>query len=437
MSNSFRILVVDDDPRHRALFVEVLATMNLNVLEAADGDEALEKITLSPPDMVVSDVQMPGTDGITLLRETRAKGIVTPFLLVTAFPAVRDAVEALKLGAVDYLEKPVDLDELSVAVRDVLQITTPSPSAAIPDELMRGVVAEDPSTIRMFEQCHMVAQSDTTVLITGESGTGKEVMANFIHASSSRADERFMAINCAAIPANLIAAELFGHVRGAFTGADGERNGKFREADGGTVFLDEIGDMPLDVQPALLRVLETGTLSPVGSDDEFSVNVRVVAATNKDLTEAVKDKSFREDLYYRLNVIAFDIPPLRDRTADVIPLAKHFLRQYHDRKRLSSATEQILKGYQWPGNVRELANAIQRGAVLSPTEVILPEHLPPALLRQADGSSNDGTGSMVQAEREAILAALEATGGNRTKAAERLGISRRSLVYKLKRYDIS
>ena len=436
MPQRFTIIVVDDDERHCQLFAEVLSAAGFNTIPAYDGAEALAVLNSTGADMIVSDVQMPEIDGITLLRKVREQGESLPFILVTAYPAVRDAVSALKLGAVDYLEKPVDLEELRQAVFDTLNI----PHAEHPDlpqEALDGIIVKSPQMVSLYSQALMVANSESTVLITGESGTGKEVLAGFIHKNSPRAGAPYIALNCAAMPKELIAAELFGHTKGAFTGATATRKGKFREADGGTLFLDEIGDMPLELQPALLRVLENGRLTPVGSDKEIEVDVRIIAATNKNLESQVAEKTFREDLFYRLNVIAFELPNLSEREEEIVPLMKFYLKKSGSRKRLSPLTEQLLRSYSWPGNVRELSNIAQRCAILAPTDVILPEHLPPQFQKQANRSDREKCVSMEEIERQAIVDALAHTEGNRTKAAEMLKISRRSLLYKLKRYDIS
>jgi two-component system response regulator HydG len=278
-------------------------------------------------------------------------------------------------------------------------------------------------------------------LITGESGTGKEVLANFIHEASDRSGKPFVALNCAAIPANILASELFGHRKGAFTGATSDRKGIFRESDGGTLFLDEIGDMPLELQPSILRAIEKGLVSPVGSDSEVAVDFRLIAATNANLEDSARSGEFREDLYYRLNVISFHIPPLRERRCEIIPLARCFLSRKKRRdSRFSQAATELMTRYDWPGNARELANAVERASIISNTDIILPEHLPPAIANFAGGENITGdvgeVKTMDQAEREAIETALRKCDGNRTKTAGTLGISRRALIYKIKRYGL-
>ncbi len=435
-----RVLVVDDEASSRDLYAHVLREAGYDVACAASAEEALEALCSRPPDMVVSDVRMPGASGIELLREARRSLAELPFLLVTAYSNVRDAVTSLKLGAVDYLEKPVDLDELLAAVSDALGPGAGPGPADVPPESLGGIVAESPAMKALLRDAYRVAASDATVLLTGESGTGKDVLAGFIHRNSPRRSARFVAINCAAIPAAVLTSELFGHEKGAFTGADAPRAGHFREARGGTIFLDEIGEMQPGVQATLLRVIETKTVTPLGSSREEPVDFRLIAATNADLAEAVAGGRFREDLYYRLNVIHLELPPLRERPEDIEPLCRRFLRESGPGKRLSPAAARLLRTYRWPGNVRELRNAIERSSLLTNSEVILPEHLPPAI-RQAAQEGGEPAGpapvrTLRESERDAIERALRETGGNRTRAARLLGMSRRALIYKIKRFGL-
>ena len=440
-----QILVIDDEARYRQLYAETLRKAGFDVETAASAEEAWDAIGERQPDMVVCDIRMPGVDGISFLQDVVGRFPTLPCLLITAYADIRDAVKALKLGATDYLEKPIDLDELVAAARDALNVSgTTTEAEPIPAELKAGIVAESPIMRSLLRDAFQVAASDATVLITGESGSGKGVLAEFIHRCSSRPNAPLVALNCGALPVNVLASELFGHERGAFTGAIAPRKGIFREADGGSLFLDEIGDMPLELQPSLLRAIEFGRVSPLGSDKELAVDVRLLAATHRDLSEAVESGSFREDLYYRINVIALDIPPLRERPDDILPLARHFLSRRPTPKRLSAAAARVLESYGWPGNTRELANAMERAAILSNTDIILPENLPPAVVKGAENGETrmaspgqSQVQTMVEVEKEAIKAALEKTGGNRTKAAQLLGISRRALVYKLKRMGIN
>ncbi|MCP4716403.1 MAG: sigma-54-dependent Fis family transcriptional regulator [Deltaproteobacteria bacterium] len=434
------ILIVDDEKKYRQLYAETLSESGYQVKAAACADDALRLMQEQLPGMIVSDVRMPGADGLQLLKEVRQQYGEIPFLLVTAFSNVRDAVNALKLGAVDYLEKPIDLDELLAAVDEVFGRQSNSTAREIPADILADIVAEAPSMKSLVSDAYRVAASDATVLLSGESGTGKDVFAKFIFRASKRCQAPFVAVNCAAIPSGLLAAEIFGHQKGAFTGADTSRKGYFRAADGGTVFLDEIGDMPLDLQASMLRVLESGCVTPLGSSKEEPVDFRLIAATNTNLQEAVRTGKFRDDLFYRLNVISFEIPPLRQRPEDINPLIRFFLRQMEGNRRLSPAAARLLNSYAWPGNIRELHNAIERSALLSGSEIILPEHLPPAIHKtgtvSAETSIDSQITSLKQSELATIKKALEQTNNNRTKAAQLLGISRRSLIYKIKQYTL-
>ena len=444
---STTVLIVDDEARYRDLYARVLRDAGFDVLEAEDVAAALKAIGKDAPAMVVSDVRMPGASGLDLLRRARADHPGLPFLLVTAYADVREAVDALKLGAVDYLAKPVDLDELLAAVRDALGVHGDG-DADVPASALEGIVAESPAMRAVLRDAWRVAGSDATVLLTGESGSGKEVVAQFIHRHSGRRDKPLVTVNCAAVAPTLLASELFGHEKGAFTGAVAKRKGFFREAHEGTLFLDEIGDMPLELQASLLRATETGRIMPVGSDREVAVDCRLIAATNRNLEEDVAQGRFRQDLFYRLNVITIDIPPLRERPEDIASLARFFLnRGADDARRLSRAALQALQSHPWPGNVRELANAMAHVRLLSQTDVILPEHLPPAVRKSAAKAVPDTptaaqvkrpeeTKTLEQQEFEAVAAALKQTGGNRTHAAQLLGITRRGLIYKLKRLGL-
>jgi DNA-binding NtrC family response regulator len=433
-----RVLVVDDEPRFRDLYASALRAIGLIVIEAEDVDDALAVCDKQAIDMIVSDVRMPGRDGLQLLQALRARQLQLPVLLVTAHADIRGAVDSMKLGAVDYLEKPVDLDELVAAVSDslALEAEVEGPVLTLPAAAMAGIVAEDPKTRLVFAEALRVASTDATVLIGGESGSGKEVLTRFIHEQGSRRGGPLVAVNCAAIPHELLASEFFGHRRGAFTGADQDRIGRFQQADGGTLFLDEIGEMPWELQTLLLRAIETRRITPVGGQGEQAVDVRLIAASHVDLATAVRAGRFREDLFYRLNVFSLNLPPLRERPADIIALARHFLGAG---KRLSPAAETRLRQHGWPGNVRELANAMERARIMAGSDIVLPEHLPPALSQASPPLPSAAlvVGSIADAEKIAISRALEETAGNRTRAAEILGISRRALIYKLKTYNLS
>jgi len=431
------VLVVDDEPRFIALYAEVLAPLGLNITQAETAEAALRSIEASPPELVVSDVRLPGESGIDLLVRCRERQLALPFLLVTAYADVRQAVSALKLGAVDYLAKPVDMDELKAVVQDVLGWASATPSQQPPQELLGSLVAESPSMHALLREAWLVAKGEVNVLLLGESGVGKEELARFIHRAGTRPDGPFVAVNCAALPPNLLASELFGHERGAFTGASKARRGRFREAHGGVLLLDEVGDMPASLQPSLLRAIEQRRVRPVGAEGEVAVDFRLIAATNQPLEEQVESGSFRSDLFYRLNVVSLHVPPLRDRVDDVLPLARAFLNAAGAPKRIAHTTGKLLQNYAWPGNIRELRNAMERAHLLSRSDVILPESLPLAVRQSASlDSPQRSFPTLEQTEIDSVKAALERTGGNRTRAAELLGITRRGLLKKLKRLGL-
>jgi len=430
------ILVVDDDAAQRRLLGDFVRSLGFCTEEAVSAEEALGQIRRAMPDMVLLDVRLPGISGIEALGEIRKIAGDLLVLLITAHGDLRQAVEAMKSGADDYLLKPLDLDELEAAVVDALGTgENRSPKARTTPELPREFVCESTAMRRVVETTAVVAPSNAPVLILGPSGVGKEVIAQLIHRWSPRAEGPLVAANCAGLPESLIVSELFGHVKGAFTGADVSRQGFFRAAGGGTLFLDEIGELPLHLQPKLLRALESGQITPVGSDTPIQVDTRLVAATNRDLTEAVRAGQFRDDLYYRINVVELAVPPLCERSEDVLPLARQFSNEFAGGPvRLSPQATQCLLAYRWPGNVRELCNAIQRACLLCRGDVILPEHLPPkiAALASSPSETTPLVGRLSRVERATILATLEECGGNRTQAAKKLGISRRALIYKLR-----
>jgi DNA-binding NtrC family response regulator len=431
------ILVVDDEASQRQLLDSFIRTLGCQVEEAESGEQALERIRQSPPALVLLDVRLPGISGLETLAEIRKFADQLPVLLITAFADLRQAVAAMKGGADDYLAKPVDLDELRVVIEDLLGFSGLAESRDRPKypALPPGMVFESLASRRMLETVAVVAPSNVPVLITGESGTGKELIAELIHRWSPRASGPLIAANCASLPEMLIESELFGHTKGAFTGASETRQGFFRAAHGGTLFLDEIGEMPVALQPKLLRALESGQVSPVGSDRTVEVDVRLIAATNRNLETEVAEGRFRDDLYYRINVVEVAQLPLRQRREDIPPLARRFASEFAGGPvRLSPQAMNCLLAAPWPGNVRELRNAIQRACLLCRGDIILPEHLPPkiAQLAPAAGTADsEPLGRLSQVERATILATLEECGGNRTHAAKKLGISRRALIYKL------
>ncbi len=429
------ILIVDDDPAQRQLLSDFLGRRGFLTQQAASAEEALNSIRESLPALVLLDVRLPGQSGLEMLTEARKFAPNLPIVLITAYGELRQAVVAMKAGATDYLTKPLDLDELLAVVSESV------PGGALPEAhkfslppLPEGFVCQSLALRRVLETAAAVAPAEVPVLITGESGSGKEWLARIIHLWSRRSGGPFLAISCAAVPETLLESELFGHIKGAFTGAVQTRPGLFRSAAGGTLLLDEIGEMPLHLQAKILRVIETGEILPVGADKPERVNVRLVAATNRNLEEMVTTGKFRADLFYRLNVIELRVPPLRERMEEILPLARHFATQLtHHPVRFSPEAEECLLTYSWPGNVRELRNAVHRGCLLSRGNVILPEHLPPAVTRTLPtGDHTPATGRLSQLEQAAILAALNECGGNRTRAAQKLGISRRALIYKLR-----
>jgi DNA-binding NtrC family response regulator len=441
------LAVVDDDPRQRELVRGALERAGYAVLEGTDGLEGVALAENHPLDGMILDVRMPGMSGLEALGRIKAARPEIVVLLLTAYIDLRDAIAAIKTGAHDYLEKPIDLDELVVAVDEALGVGREQLPSATGDELeLPGwLIAESAAMRGVLREAAQVAPTDASVLILGESGTGKEVLTRFIHERSARAGGPLVAVNCAALPENLIESELFGHERGAFTGAVGARAGRFEEAHGGTLLLDEIGEMPLALQPKLLRVLEERRIRRVGGNREIGVDVRVVAATNRPLEEDAHAGRFREDLLYRLNVITLRLPPLRERRDDIAALAERFLAdQGMAGKRFSPAAMRRLLDHRWPGNVRELRNAVVRAGIVAGGALILPEDLPesvrtatPSIAADAEGSGGGVlVGDMEAIQKQAILEALEKTGGNKSHAAKLLGISRRNLIYKLRSWGM-
>jgi two-component system response regulator HydG len=441
---SLTVAVVDDDATQRALLRQALEDSGYVVCEGADGAEAVELARSRLLDAMILDVRMPNMDGLEALEAIKSERTEIVVILLTAYMDLRDAVAAIKTGAHDYLEKPIDLDELVVAVDEALGVgrsTLPSSQAAALD-LPENIVAESPAMRATFGEALRVAPTEATALILGPSGSGKEILARYIHEHSARRGKPFVAVNCAALPENLIESELFGHERGAFTGAVSLKKGRFEEASGGVLLLDEIGEMPLALQPKLLRVLEEKTVRRVGGTRDISVDARVIAATNRPLEDDAREGRFREDLLYRLNVFPLRIAPLCERGEDVLPLADLFLSEQGMRaKRFSPAAQRLLVDHPWPGNVRELRNAVIRSAIISHGSVILPEDLPDPIRKGTPPGRRPApagvlVGDMEEIQKQAILEALERTDGNKTRAAELLGISRRNLIYKLRSYGM-
>jgi DNA-binding NtrC family response regulator len=429
------LLIVDDDAGQRSLIESFLKGQNFETVTVDSGEKALQALGSGHFDMMISDVRMPGISGLETLRRAREKHAVLPVLLVTGYADVREAVGAMRDGAVNYLSKPIDLDELLASVQRATGIAQQKKEIELADDkkLSDQIIAESALMKALFRDAALISNSDSRVLITGESGAGKEVLADQIHAWSARASGPIVKVNCAAIPETLLESELFGHEKGAFTGASQLRIGRFEQANNGTIFLDEIAEMSPQLQAKLLRVTQDGRFQRVGSNHEISANVRILAATNRDLEEEVEKGRFREDLFYRLNVVELHIPPLRDRREDILPLANRFISEFSKgRARLSSGVTEILEQYSWPGNIRELRNAMERAALLARAELILPEHLPariasePPQPREAE--------NLGDIERQSIFQALGKHNFNRSETAKALGISRRALIYKLQRY---
>jgi two-component system, NtrC family, response regulator AtoC len=474
--NARYILIADDEPHMRRLLEIMLQKMGHTVFAASDGQEALELARKNPVDLVITDLRMPRMDGITLLSRLREEGQDVPVIVITAHGTVESAVDAMKRGASDYLLRPFDLDALELAIERVLgSAEMTRHNAFLREELNRGwegfVGASGPMQA-VYQQIRQVAPSRATVMITGETGTGKELAARAIHAASTRSDKLFVPINCAAIPAEMLESELFGHEKGAFTGAIKERIGKFELADGGTLFLDEITEMPMALQAKLLRVLQEGALERLGSNRTIRLDLRMIAASNRDPREAIRDGRLREDLFYRLNVFGLALPPLRERKEDIPGLVAHFAAKHgrtgsaplrerkedipglvahfaakHGRTGSAPLAEpglyEHLTGYAWPGNVRELENMVERALVLAGDGVLSKAHFSLEVL-PAPSASDPGAGAGVPSglmnevvealERRMIDDALARSEGNKTRAAALLGISERTLWYKLKKF---
>jgi DNA-binding NtrC family response regulator len=438
-AQALRILIVDDDPGQRSLLDSFLRGQGFQTVVVASGDQALAALRAESFQMMISDVRMPGLSGLETLRRARQEQAVLPVLLVTAYADIREAVDAMRDGAVNYLPKPIDLDELLAIVQQVTGVTRPNRIKFNADrQLPNHIVAKSPLMQAVLQDASLIAPSESRVLITGESGVGKEVLADVIHTWSGRAGGALVKVNCAAIPETLLESELFGHEKGAFTGAAVQRIGRFEEANEGTIFLDEIGDMSPPLQAKLLRVTQDGRFTRVGSNKELQTNARILAATNRVLEDQVKAGLFREDLFWRLNVVELNIPPLRERREDILPLAAAFVAEFsRGRARFSPAVAAGLERYSWPGNVRELRNAMERAVLLCRGELVLPEHLPSRVRAAADTGDSPEPGDaehLGEIERQAIIQALRKHGFNRTETAKALGISRRALLYKLQRF---
>ena len=450
------ILLVEDKDSLRRVLRLTLENAGYTVAEAADARAALNEIATSRHRLVLTDLRMPNGSGLDVLRSARAADADVPVIVMTAFGSIDEAVQAMKDGAHDFLQKPVDSNHLLLLVERALeQARLRTENILLREEWSRRygfprILGESETLKRAVGETQRVAQTETTVLLLGESGTGKELFARAVHHLSARRDQPFVAINCAAIPETLIENELFGHERGAFTGASDRRQGKFELASGGTVFLDEIGELPIGVQGKLLRAIEEKVVDRIGGRAPVAVDVRVVAATNKDLKAAVENGEFRGDLFFRLAVFPIEVPPLRDRGDDVVLLAQHFTseigRELRGREaQLSPEAIEAIKQHHWPGNVRELENAIERACILSDTLVLQPKDLGLEPSREAESVEQlDLSGTLSEVahralrtvERKKILRALEANDGNKSKTAEDLGVSYKTLLNKIKEYSL-
>jgi two-component system response regulator HydG len=446
------VLIVDDHADHAEALAAALEPLSVASDIATGGKEALDKLAAKPYDIVITDLVMNDLDGMELLREARGRFPDIEVIVVTGYATVENAVAAMQQGAATYLRKPVNLDELRAVVRGVLEKQSlRRTNVELRRELdarfgLEGIIGNSPKMLRLVETLRQIAPTDATVLVYGESGTGKELVARAIHNNSPRRTKRFVALNCAALSEGILESELFGHEKGSFTGAAAARVGRFEYADGGTLLLDEVGDMPTSTQVKLLRVLEQSEIIRVGSNAPIQVDVRIIAATHRHLETLIKEGKFREDLYFRLKVVTLHIPPLRERKDDIPLLADHFMRQVastYDKPilEISADARHRLATYDWPGNVRELRNAIEHMVVVTTDAVLgvddLPDHILPGEAAAAVPAPPQLVGiSMQEAERQLIENTLKLVGGNRVEAASILGIGERTLYRKIKEYDL-
>jgi two-component system NtrC family response regulator len=446
-----KILIIDDDTSLRRVLEYNLQEAGYQVVAAAGGEEGLRLFSEESPALVITDMKMPGMDGLQVLKAVKERSPETLVMIITAFGTVDIAVEAMKLGAYDYITKPFNRDELRLTVGKALQFTgLAAENKRLRSQLsdrsdFRTIVGASRQMERVFDVVRKVADSEAAVLITGESGTGKELVARSIHAHSGRRDAPFVAINCAAIPRDLLESELFGHVKGAFTGAVKDKTGRFQLAEGGTLFLDEVGELPLELQPKLLRALQEKVVEPVGGTMAHKLDVRLVAATNLDMEKALAEGTFREDLYYRLSVIPIHLPPLRERPDDIPLLLRYFCAKHgNPQVGFDRGALDMLVKYGWPGNVRELENTVERLLIMRNSDTIAPEDLPDKI-RSGIGAPS-GTSAVInlppegysleQLEREVVVAALERSNWNQTAAARFLRIPRHTLIYRMEKYGI-
>jgi len=443
-----KILVVDDDAAHARMLETVMADWGFEIHLADDGAIAVDMVKDQPFDIVLMDMKMVKMSGMEALHLIKSYNPSLPVIIMTAYSSVQTAVEALQIGAYDYLTKPLDFDKLKLTIEHIFEsisLKTENRHLKVrlkEKDFSHDIIGKSPAVLSLLDTIHMVAPTDANVLIAGESGTGKELVSSAIHFNSSRKDQPYVRINCAAITETLLESELFGHEKGSFTGADRKRKGRFLLADKGSILLDEIGEMSLAMQAKLLRVIQEKEITPVGSDQNIKTDVRIIAATNKNLKQMSEQGSFRQDLYYRLNVVSIDIPPLRERKEDIPTLANHFLNIFSKKNKRDiqgfspDAMDAIIR-YEWEGNVRELMNCVERGVVLARSDYICKEDLSfikAIAVDKIHGETDFGNIRLSQIEEKAILSTLESSEGNKSEAARRLGITRKTLLKKLKQY---
>ena len=445
-----KILIADDEQNMLWAMKKALQKEDYKIITASNGVEAVEKTKLLEPDLVLIDLRMPKMDGMEALQEIKLYNSKIPVIMLTAHGTMESAIEAMKMGALDYISKPFDVEELKIQIRKALDIKAMKDQIEFLTEELRNntgkeIVGNSIKIKRVFEMVDRVAKSNAVVLITGESGTGKELIANAIHFNSDRKDKPLIKINCGAIPENLVESELFGHEKGAFTGAVTSKPGRFERADKGTIFLDEVGELTLAVQVKLLRVLQEKEIERVGGTEVIKVNIRVIAATNKDLKKMIDEGTFREDLYYRLNVVPIELPPLRERQDDISELAKYFLEKYCKEMgrvpiKIADEAMEILKQYAWRGNIRELENMMERLVILTQDNVIHVKDLPKEIFQHDNRMTlfelPEAGINLEEWERSIIIQALKKSENNQTKAANLLGITRHTLIYRMEKYGI-
>jgi DNA-binding NtrC family response regulator len=444
--NRNKILIIDDDESVRKVLGFILEDAGYDVSKASSGDQGIESIKSERPDLVITDMKMPDGDGMTFLKQAKKLDPSIPIIILTAYGTIETAVEAMKIGAIDYITKPISRDELTLTVAKILKLSRLEKE----NEALRmtvknrfrfeNIVGLSAAMTKVFDVVSRVAGTDASILITGESGTGKELIAKAIHFNSARKDARLVTVNCAAIPSELLESELFGHVRGAFTGAIRNKDGKFQLAQGGTLFLDEIGSMPLSLQAKLLRALQEKEVERIGEEKATAVDVRIVAATNRNLPELIRSGKFREDLFYRLNVVPIHLPPLRERMSDIPLLVRHFTAKYAPTSSVTftKAAMAMLDKHDWPGNVRELENFCERLILMRAKEVISEDEVRSQLEEVSKEQSVFSAPSFTlpELERQAIMNALSKSYWNQSQAARMLGIPRHVLLYRMKKFNI-